>query len=194
MNCCIKQALLRKQYNGILLNNGVDWCFSDSDFVKNLDKNKEREWGLQQLQTGVDKPTSQWTTKIGEKMVYDVLKVLNKNPRRANNPQKSMNGTRLCPDWETDDALYECKTRTYFTNGTAGEKILGTPWKYMECFDIYKKPLYIVCIGYQEQEAHEKFGLFEPQCNIKKQLLEFYNTKGQIQYLKFTELLKQLLN
>lgn len=185
----IRQVLINKGYKGILLNNGLDYCFPDSKFVKQLTKETEKAWGLEVS----NKETSQWTTKIGEQMVYDVLKLQNKNPKRANRNTKSINGTRLCPDWETDDALYECKTRTYYTPGTAGEKILGTPWKYMECFEIYKKPLYIVCLAFQEKEAKEKFKLFDTTCHIKKKLLEFYYTEGKIKYIPFTEMLQELL-
>lgn len=183
----IKESLIDRNYIGILLNGGVEWAFNNSN---HLTKKAEKDWGLSNLD---DSKTGQWTTKIGEEMVYDVLKLLNQNPRRANRDTKSINGQRLCPDWETDTALYECKTRTYHTSGTAGEKILGTPWKYLECFEIYKKPLFVVCVGFQEIEAKDKFKLFNP-CHLKKKLLEFYYLEGRIQYIPFTSMLEELLN
>ena len=44
-----------------------------------------------------------WTTLLGEKLVYDVLKILGENPRK---PIKK-NGYQ--PDWETDNYIIEVK-------------------------------------------------------------------------------------
>lgn len=61
------------------------------------------------------------------------------------------------PDLECDDYVYEIKSRTYSTSGTAGEKILGVPLKYSEVPILYGKPLKIILVAYQEQEAVNKF-------------------------------------
>ena len=60
------------------------------------------------------------------------------------------------PDWETEDAIWEVKTRNWSVPGTAGEKILGVPYKYSDVPELYGKPLKIVCVAYQEWECTHK--------------------------------------
>lgn len=103
------------------------------------------------------------------------------------------NGKYLIPDREADDALYENKARTYCTSGTAGEKILGVPVKYCECPRLYGKRLYIVCMGYQEDEARDTFSVFNPQSKERQDFIAFYKEK-KIEYLKATDLLLQILS
>jgi len=180
-----------KKQKGILNRKHVlDWCFPSSKFVNSLSPIKEKRWGKSLL--GYN--TNQWTTKCGEKMLEDVLIRLGKNPRRLKQTRKGENGKHLVPDFETDDALYECKARTYTTSGTAGEKILGTPWKYSECHKLYKKPLYIVCMGYQEIEAEKEFCLFKTDSVVRKKILQCFENDANIKFIKFTDLLKLLLS
>ncbi len=188
---CIK--LLRNKlqsHRNLLLNKSgcLEWCFPSSLFVKSLTSEKEKEWGKNIVGQG----TNQWTTMLGEHLLRETLELLNENPRRIQAKIKGENGKTMNPDWETDMCLYECKTRTYTTTGTAGEKILGAPWKYSECFNLYKKPLKIVCIAYQEEEAEKDFCIFNPSSPIRKSILDYYYTHMGIEYVKFTDILKQL--
>lgn len=50
-------------------------------------------------------------------------------------------------DLETVKEMIEVKTGSYFTSGTAGEKIYGVPWKYADVPRLHKKPLLIILIG-----------------------------------------------
>jgi hypothetical protein len=52
----------------------------------------------------------------------------------------------------------EVKCGTYYTNGTAHEKILGCPFKYADIPILYSKPLKIVCIGGAEKICREQYG------------------------------------
>jgi hypothetical protein len=196
-SACLLEKLKRKLKHkgarqGILSKKNVlDWCFPSSTFVKRLSPCQEKKWGMSLL----GYKTNQWTTRCGESILEDALLRLDKNPKRLDKKTqlKGENGRHLVPDFETDDALYECKARTYTTTGTAGEKILGTPWKYSECFKLYKKPLYIVCMGYQEKEAENDFCLFNTKSHVRKQLLDCFERQANIKFIKFTDLLKQLL-
>lgn len=82
------------------------------------------------------------------------------------------------------------------TPGTAGEKILGVPLKYGELPRLYKKPLQIILVGYQEYEAREKFA-FGDLLDSKNQTpelsksLAFYKNQ-HIEYVAFTDILKAL--
>lgn len=167
--------------------NVLDWCFHSSNFVQCLDKREEAEWG----QSIIGYRTNQWTTRFGERCLYEMLILLGKNPQRIRERKIGENGKELVPDWEADDALYECKARMYTTTGSAGEKILGTPDKYKECYRLYNKPLKIVCMGYQEREAEVDFCRFEPKSKEGVAILEFYKTHFGIEYVKATDLLKE---
>lgn len=189
----IKQLVERKKkiYNLEFLSkqNVVEWLFGDPKFVKSLTKEKEDRWGRELI--GYN--TNQWTTRLGENVLKEILLLSGDAPQRIKTPLKGMNSKKLLPDFETQDALYENKARTYQTTGTAGEKILGTPLKYCECYKLYKKPLNIICMAYQEKEADESFHLFSPKSAELKKLLDFYETEFNIKYVKATDLLKKLI-
>uniref|UniRef100_A0A6C0H6F4 Uncharacterized protein n=1 Tax=viral metagenome TaxID=1070528 RepID=A0A6C0H6F4_9ZZZZ len=185
----IRQALKKcLAKNSILLRAGcIDWCFPDSNFVKSLSPQSEKTWGT----SVIGYTTNQWTTKLGETLLKETLEGLGESPRRIVKRQAGENGKHLIPDWETTNGLYECKARTYTTTGTAGEKVLGSPWKYSDCRELYNKPLYIVCMAYQQQEAEDDFKLFGSQSPIRQRLLEYYQREAGIQYIRFTDLLKR---
>ena len=141
---------------------------------------KERKWGNQmigQINNG------QWTTKLGEVLVYEILEKRGENPRKV----KALRGFK--PDWETDDYIYEVKTSNWWVDGTAGEKVLGTWIKYQEIPELYGKPLRIVCVAYQEQElTYGKTKYFGENITPKtKQVLELARSWG-IEYIRFSDL------
>lgn len=143
---------------------------------------KEKEWANTLLDN--TKYTGQWTTCLGETLVKEALTILYKNAWR---PEKK-EGYK--PDWETEDAIYEVKTRNWTTSGTAGEKILGTPYKYSDIPLYYKKPLYIVCVAYQEYEAVERFCIYKNITERKQKILDMWKSMD-IHFIQFTELLQK---
>lgn len=141
----------------------------------------EKEWGNRMIK---QKDNNQWTTKLGESLVFRILADKGKNPRRC----KRKNGYE--PDIETDDAIYEVKTRNWTTSGTAGEKVFGTPLKYAEIPVIYGKPLKIVCVAYQEYEfVHGNTPIFGDKVReTHRKILDFY--KGfDIEFVRFSDLI-----
>lgn len=176
--------------NSILLKPGcIEWSFPDSKFVKALGPKSEKTWGISMI----GYTTNQWTTKLGETLLQETLQALGECPTRIGKRQIGENGKQLIPDWETSNGLYECKARTYTTTGTAGEKILGSPWKYSDCRDLYNKPLYIVCMAYQQQEAENDFKLFGSKSQIRQRWLDYYLREAGIQYIRFTDLLSRVI-
>lgn len=188
----LRRKLRRKDSTTSLLlsqHGVIDWCIPTSRFVAGLTAEKERKWG----QALVGYETNQWTTKLGESLLEESLRLLGEKPVRiTKNRQQGENGKVLLPDYDSHSALYECKARTYTTTGTAGEKILGTPWKYSDCFRLYGKPLFIVCMAYQEQEAMDDFCIFDTSSSVRKEMLQFYEKSAGIRYIKFTDILKRL--
>lgn len=145
---------------------------------------EEREWGNKMInQTN----NGQWTTLLGERLVYDVLMNNGENPRKV----ERKGGFE--PDWETDDYIYEVKTSNWWVDGTAGEKVFGTWIKYQDIPELYGKPLRIVCVARQEDELEygkvKYFG--EHITNKTKQVLELARTWG-IEYVRFSDMVSTI--
>jgi hypothetical protein len=190
----LRQILARPAYNGrvkYLGREGVlEWIYGEPEWVRKMRKEgSEREWGIGLI----GYVTNQWTTELGEHILGDILEVLDKNPRKIKVHQRAANGKRLDPDRDADDGLYECKARNYSTTGTAGEKIMGCPIKYCEVPRLYGKPLYIVCLGFQEVEAEKEFHLFAPQSEELKLQIAFWKDVLRIEFKRATDLLGEII-
>ena len=149
---------------------------------KELLQKQEKEWGNKMIgQTN----NGQWTTLLGERLVYDVLQLKGENPRKV----EAKEGFK--PDWETDNFMYEVKTSNWYVGGTAGEKVLGTWIKYQDIPVIYGKPLRIVCVANQEYEFQfGKTPFFGENVSLKtKQALELAKSWG-IEYMRFSDLIQ----
>ena len=139
------------------------------------EKENEKKWGnsiIGQINNG------QWTTKLGETLVYVVLSILGENPLKP----ISINGYQ--PDWESDNYIWEVKTSNWWVDGTAGEKVYGSPLKYAEVPELYGKPLIIVCVAYQEYEfTHGNTPIFGDKVRPKTaEFLKFYES-NQISFV-----------
>lgn len=142
----------------------------------------EKEWGNQQIQ---QKNNGNWTTLLGEGMVKTLLMLHGLNPHK---PHKK-DGCSYEVDWECDTCMVEVKTRNWTTSGTAGEKVLGTMYKYADIPTIYRKPLKIVCIGYQEYELTNcTTKIFNTMSERQKKFLELAKSFN-IEYIRFSDLI-----
>jgi hypothetical protein len=182
----------------------VKWCYEgvtdislkNTDSPKKLAKVKEIEkrWGNKVIHKTKSK---QWTTMLCQELVMEALiKLGRKNVRKTTPIKSSVREKEYDPDLECDDYVYEVKGRSWCTPGTAGEKILGVPLKYGELPRLYKKPLQIVLVGYQEYEAREKFAFGDlldknNQTPELKESLAFYKEQ-EIEYVAFTDVLKKI--
>jgi len=179
----------------------VMWLFDDLSFLPDIvKKNKtadeaklkvlEDTWGqnilkLRRPDLTLDK---QWTNKFGEHICEEIYCLLG---YIVTKPEKKMH---LQPDCEVSDAIIEAKCGTYHTSGTAGEKILGCPFKYAEIPRLYGKPLKILCMGGAEKICRNSYGnLPGPKCSVEKQeILDFYKGKGT-EFVGATDLLIRLI-
>jgi hypothetical protein len=188
----------------ILLRNKevIMWLFGDLSFLppiekknKTVDEGKykilEDKWGQEMLKKRRPdlKLDKQWTNKFGEHICEELFTLLGK---KVSKPIKKVN---YQPDSEVDDAIIEAKAGTFHTGGTAGEKILGCPFKYAEIPYLYSKPLKIVCMGGAEKVCREQYGnLPGPKCSVqKKKYLDFFKQEN-IEYIGATDILQTLIN
>ncbi len=167
----------------------VQWIHGDLSFLKGHTslKDLENKWGRKVLKSirGDLKLKGAWSGKMGEHLLEEVCEL---NGIECNRPVKKKNH---CPDLETEQFIWEVKTSTYGTKGTANEKILGTPIKYRNIFNLYDKPLRIVCVANAEKESIHKYGNLggkKHDENMKK-ILEFYKNELNIEYVGLTDLL-----
>ena len=178
----------------------VQWLFGDLSFLPAIEKkNKtadeakykvlEDKWGQAMLK--IRRPDlkldKQWTNKFGEHLCEELYTLLGKT---VSKPVKKQN---YQPDSEVNDAIVEAKAGTFHTGGTAGEKILGCPFKYAEIPDLYGKPLKILCMGGAERVCRESYGnLPGAKCSAqKKRFLDFF-CENQIEYIGASDILRSL--
>ena len=175
----------------------VEWALKKPDDVvkkegitkgqqkENL-KNEEKKWGNEMIG---QKNNGQWTTKLGEDLVRDILIKLGENPRKP----ASKGGFQ--PDWETDEYIYEVKTSNWWVDGTAGEKVLGTFIKYQDIPELYGKPLKIICVANQEHElTYGKTKYFGENITKKTQYVLDLARSWNIEYVKFSDLILPIIS
>lgn len=158
---------------------------------KRNDNYKLREdiWGRNIMRTIRPdlKLEKQWTNLFGKYIVKEYFENINmiiKYPKKING---------YMPDFEIDNYIIEVKCGTYFTEGTAHEKILGTPFKYCEIPKLYNKPLLIICIGKAEYLGIHKYGFLQGEIlnnsKEKQRFIRFYE-ENNIQLIGYTQLHK----
>ena len=182
----------------------IRWCYEGitnttlaiTENEEKLKKSKEveKKWGNKIMHMVGAK---QWTTTLCQNLVKEALiKLGRKNVKATTSKKSSLRDKKYDPDLECDDYVYEVKGRSWCTPGTAGEKILGVPLKYGELPRLYKKPLQIILVGYQEYEAREKFA-FGDLLDSKNQTPELHDSlafykEQRIEYVAFTDILNKL--
>ena len=179
----------------------VQWIMGDMTFLPTFPKrNKtaddkqykilEDKWGqttMKQRRPDL-KLDKQWTNTFGEYVCSELYSLMG---RTVHKPIKQKH---FQPDLEVEDAVLEVKTGTFYTSGTAGEKILGTPFKYAELPVLYRKPVKIICIGGAEKICKEQYGnLSGEMCTPQKKLfIDFYRQQG-FEYIGASDLIKHIL-
>lgn len=180
----------------------IMWLFGDLSFLPPIEKKNKTSneakykvlediWGqtILKIRRPDLKLDKQWTNKFGEHLCEEILMLLGKTVT------KPLKKEHYQPDSEADDAIWEAKAGTFHTGGTAGEKILGCPFKYAEIPDLYSKPLKILCMGGAEKICREQYGnLPGAKCSRqKKKFLDFFR-ENRIEYVGATDILKSYIS
>ena len=185
----------------------VQWLYGDLSFLpkttnKTEAKAAEDKWGRKVATSfrpdlNCDEEEKQWTTNLGQDICKELYEL------SGHTVSKLEKKDHLAPDWETDKVVLEAKTQTFHTTGTAGEKVLGTPFKYAEVPVLYgtkhekkplKKPLKIVCMAGIEKISREQYGNLagtktSPE---KEKILNFFRDTLKIEYVAATDILNSL--
>jgi len=138
----------------------IDWILGSKEWIEKYKLSRKKDKLVQTEENNFGKSVSNsktcmWSGILGESFVKELLKNLGYH---VSKPKKH---SSFRPDLETEEAIYEVKTRTWCTPGTCGEKILGTPLKYIDVPILYGKPLKIILVAFQEYEAINIFHLFD---------------------------------
>jgi hypothetical protein len=179
----------------------IQWLCGDLSFLPEIEKtnksndNKkykihEDNWGKHMLKMKHPEKEvkSQWSNTFGESLCKELYILCGKH---VSKPEEKDNKR---PDYETEDVIVEVKTGTFYTPGTAMEKILGCPFKYVDIPELYGKPLHIVCLGGAEKKCREQYGNLPGKMEIslkKQQFIDFYLRHG-IQFVGASDILNSL--
>lgn len=173
----------------------LKWVFGKTEFLKSYYgktlKEKEYNFGKKYLNLKFPekKIKTQWTNLFGEVICKEIMLLMEQTPYK---PLKVKNYQL---DLETKEWIIEVKTGTFFTSGTACEKILGTPFKYAEVPELFKKPLKIICVAGAEKKCRDYKNIHNEQqtiCNEKRKLLGIYK-EMKIEFLGACELLIKII-
>ena len=141
-----------------------------------MSKSQEDEWGRKIVAPfRSNKEVKAWSGLLGETLIQEMFP-------GGWKPEKKKN---LKPDWETINYIIEVKTQSWFTPGTAGEKILGVFIKYRNIPELYGKPLLVVCFG-----RAESIWFDEPRDERFNEILKICK-KFRIVYVRGSKLLLQ---
>lgn len=178
----------------------IQWLYGDLSFLPTIEsKNKSQDtkklkiledvWGQTILKSRRPdlKLDKQWTNKFGEHICEEICLLMGKEF------YKPVNKHHYQPDIEVDDTIWEAKANTFFTTGTAAEKILGCPFKYAEVPELYGKPLKILCMGGAEMLCREKYGnLPGDKCSKQKKMFLDFFRENLIEFIGATDVLNRL--
>lgn len=191
----IKNTYTLRLFMSILAKpNVVHWLCGKTNFlfpegVSNVIRKerieREKKWGAHVLGKPIPDKLH-WTGPFGEYIGYDLMKNWHGEVWK---PQ-TIQGFNL--DWETDHIIMEVKTGAHFVKGSIDEKILGTPFKYVDVPQIYGKPLWVLCVGRCERVCRDVYGnlpgMTQTKSHSKREVLSFFEERG-IYFVGATELL-----
>lgn len=172
----------------------LQWIHNDLTFLYPQNETKpkakvlktlEDNWGRSLMkERRPDLNGKQWSSLLGQYIVEEALYLLLSKNKISTQPQKE----NFRPDFEVDDAVIEVKTQSYFTTGTAEEKILGCPLKYADIPELFQKPLKIICVGHAEVFIKS---YLRSTSRKRKSYIEFFKDQGT-EFICLTDIFKSV--
>lgn len=169
----------------------IRWLYGDLSFLSKQTQKEENDWGMKAIKTAVPdlKSKKQWTNAFGEAIVKELATLLKETVKKPETKN------HLQPDFELSDTIIEVKCGTFFTNGTAHEKIMGSAMKYAEVPKLYNKDLVILCVGNAEKLARDTYQILKTSQNVpeeKTKILKCYK-ELKIKFHGITEALDSFI-
>ena len=170
----------------------IRWLYGDLSFLSKQTQKDENDWGMKIIKAAVPdlKSKKQWTNAFGEAIVKELATLLKETVKKPETKN------HLQPDFELNDTIIEVKCGTFFTNGTAHEKIMGSAIKYAEVPKLYNKDLVILCVGNAEKLARDSYQILKTSQNVpeeKTKILQCYK-ELKIKFHGITEALDSFVN
>jgi hypothetical protein len=169
----------------------IRWLYGDLSFLPKQTQKEENDWGMKFIKSVIPdlKSKKQWTNAFGEAIVKELATLIKETAKK---PEPK---NHLQPDFELSDTVIEVKCGTFFTNGTAHEKIMGCAIKYAEVPKLYGKELAILCVGNAEKLARDTYQILKTSQNVpeeKTKILKCYKELN-IRFYGITEALDSFL-
>lgn len=160
------------------------WVCGDVSWLAS--KEDEDAWGRAALKTYTGKDLKCWSGALGEHVVPVLLRAAGYEvvPRRRFGAIK--------PDVVTPSFVVEIKTQTYHTTGTAGEKIMGVPYKYCDFKARYGLDVVVVCLARADALARA-YGVLGPATAAQRAHHALWLAQG-VHFLSIHDLVAMVLN
>jgi len=182
----------------------IQWCMEDLSFLgieeemqkikqgkkqgkttkkelSNVQKKLEDIWGRK-----ITKKRKNWTTSLSETLCEEIYTVMNEEIKRPKKPRKHLKK----PDREIKDAIIEVKSGTYFTEGTAYDKIYSVPLLYVPDLPEWNKKLIILVVAKAEKYCLEQGLLGENMVPSRKKYLDLFK-QDKCEFVGFSDLLSE---
>jgi hypothetical protein len=159
------------------------WICGDASWLAS--KEEEDAWGRAAIKRYTNRDLKCWTGTLGEHVVPTLLQAAGHNvvPRRRFG--------RIHPDVVTTSAVFEIKTQTYRTGGTAGEKIMGVPYKYCNFKEQYGLDVVVVCLARADALARA-YGVLGPATPAQRAHHALWTAQG-VRFLSIHDLIASIL-
>ena len=176
------------------------WLCGDTSFLEGRTL-KDREaaesaWG-EELKQLLSTPTdASWTGPVGEYIAAALLTVSGKtvHPKKRYYHYDPSDKRTILSDGELDDYVLEVKSQTYFTPGTAGDKIPTVARKYVWVPRVSGKKVWVICLGKAEQIARTYRLFADPTAPEEDKAYQALDARFNIDYLAGTDLLAMAMS
>ena len=176
------------------------WLCGDTSFLEGRTlKDRERAesaWG-DELKRHLPTPTdASWTGPVGEHIAEALLAVAGRvvQPKKRYYHYNPTDKRTILSDGELDDYVLEIKSQTYYTSGTAGEKIPTVARKYAWVPRVSNKKVLVICLGKAEQIARTYCLFKDPSAPAEDKAYQELDATFNIEYLAGTDLLTMAMS
>ena len=150
-------------------------------------RNEEETFAIDWIRTYVDskaKNSCQWANVIGKHGVRMMIETI-----LGHRLIQAPSARRIKCDWYDykRDYFYEVMSRPWSNPGSIGHKCFGVAYSLLGC----NRPVDLICIGYQNEEAEKKLALFRSKHSAQQEVIDLFH-EHRIRFVSQTALMRQL--